>query len=281
MRAYFRVGRFTSCLKIVLGFRSIFPFFVYDLLAYFTMYEFCMVPHGQPFTEAAVDDWIRLQKSGESRLEAEGDSVVYVNPTLDDVRQSTFLRFVKIGLDGGMARYAHDTARYKDLILRKVPFQNASVIVRVVHEALDNSRHVECLLDGYGLIYNSTHSASERLRGWQLRDSVLKALRSGWQASRNTKIVLTRAGSTDVLEPGVLVWIPPDSSLPGISSTLLKKRPSAANDMPNRKKPHADMVRPSAATESHSVKKRPAAASHATTETSASSSVPAAAMALR
>ena len=264
-------------------FRSIFPFFLfaYDLLAYFMMYEFCMVPHGQPFTEAAVDDWIRLQKSGESRLEAEGDSVVYVNPTLDDVRQSTFLRFVKIGLDGGMARYAHDTARYKDLILRKVPFQNASVIVRVVHEALDNSRHVECLLDGYGLIYNSTHSASERLRGWQLRDSILKALRSGWQASRNTKIVLTRAGSTDVLEPGVLVWIPPDSSLPGISSTFLKKRPSAASDMPNRKKPHAAKVRPSAATESHSVKKRPAAASHATTETSASSSVPAAAMALR
>ena len=240
-----------------------------------------MVPHGQPFTEAAVDDWIRLQKSGELRLEAEGDSVVYVNPTLDDVRQSTLLRFVKIGLDGGMARYAHDTARYKDLILRKVPFQNASVIVRVVREALDNSPHVECLLDGYGLIYNSTHSASERLRGWQLRDSILKALRSGWQASRNTKIVLTRAGSTDVLEPGVLVWIPPDSSLQGISSTFLKKRPSAANDMPNRKKPHAAKVRPSAATESHSVKKRPAAASHATTETSASSSVPAAAMALR
>jgi hypothetical protein len=226
------------------------------------MYEFCMVPHGQPFTEAAVEDWILLQKSGESRLEAEGDSVVYVNPTLDDVRQSTLLRFVKIGLDGGMARYAHDTAKYKDLVLRKVPFHNASVVVRVVHEALDNSRHVECLLDGCGIIYNSSHSASERLRGWQLRDSILKALRSGLQASRNTKIVLTRAGSTDVLEPSVLVWKPPDSSLPGISSTLLKKRPSAANDMPNRKKPWADKVRPSAATEAHSVKKRPAAASN-------------------
>ena len=49
------------------------------------MYEFCMVPHGQPFAGAAVDDWILLQKSGELRLEAEGDSVVYVNRTLDDV----------------------------------------------------------------------------------------------------------------------------------------------------------------------------------------------------
>ena len=65
---------------------------------YCLMYEFCTVPHGQPFTEAAVDDWILLQKSGELRLEAEGDSVVYVNRTLDDVAQSTFLRYVKIGL---------------------------------------------------------------------------------------------------------------------------------------------------------------------------------------
>jgi len=276
------------------------------------MYEFCVVPHGQPFTGAAVDDWILLQKSGELRLGAEGDSVVYVNRTLDDVDQSTFLRFVKIGQDGDMARYAHDAARYKDLMLRKVPFQNASVIVRVKRGALDNSRHVECLLDGCGIIYNSTHSASERLRGWQLRNSILEALRSGWQASCNTKIVLARAGSTEVLEPGLLVWIPPDSCLPGISSTHLKKRPSAAIDMPNRKKPWADKVRPSAATEAHSVKKRPAAASnvpqayaasdisaasdirqaqqssHATTETrkvrkrpSGSSSVPSAAMALR
>ena len=159
-------------------------------------------------------------------------------------------------------------------------------------------------------IYNSTHSASERLRGWQLRDSILEASRSGWQASCDTKIVLTRAGSTEVLEPGLLVWIPPDSCLPGISSTRLKKRPSAANDMRNRKKPWEDKVRPSVATETHSVKKRPAAASnvpkvkirisaasdirqaqqssHATTEIrkvrkrpSASSSVPSAAMALR
>jgi hypothetical protein len=249
------------------------------------MYEFCMVPHGQPFTGAAVDDWILLQKSGELRLEAEGDSVVYVNRTLEDVDQSTILRFVKIGLDGDMARYAHDTGRYNDLMLRKVPLQNVSVIVRVKRGALDNSRHVECLLDGCRIIYNSTHSASERLRGWQLRDSILEALRSGWQASCNTKIALTRAGSTKVLEPGHLVWIPPDSCLP-------------------------DKVRPSVATETHSVKKRPAAASnvpkvkmcisaasdirraqqssHATTETrkvrnrpSASSKVPSAAMALR
>ena len=88
------------------------------------------------------------KKSGELRLEAEGNSVVYVNRTLDDIAQSTFLRFVKIGLDGDMVRYAHDTARYNDLMLRKVPLQNASVIVRVKHGALDNSRHVECLLDG-------------------------------------------------------------------------------------------------------------------------------------
>jgi hypothetical protein len=158
------------------------------------MYEFCTVPHGQPFTEAAVDDWILLQKSGELRLEAEGDSVVYINRTLDDIDQGTFLRFVKIGPDGDMVRYAHDTARYNDLMLRKVPLQNASVIVHVKHGALDNSRHVECLLDGCGIIYASTHSASERLRGWQLRDSILEALRSGWQASCNTKVVLTRAG---------------------------------------------------------------------------------------
>ena len=109
--------------KSCFAFKSFLSFFLaYDHLEYFMMYEFCMVPHGQPFTEAAVDDWIRLQKSGELRLEAEGDSVVYVNRTLDDVGQSTFLRFVKIGLDGDMARYAHDTARYNDLMLRKVPF---------------------------------------------------------------------------------------------------------------------------------------------------------------
>ena len=251
---------------------------------YCLMYEFCTVPHGQPFTEAAVDDWILLQKSGELRLEAEGDSVVYVNRTLDDIDQGTFLRFVKIGPDGDMVRYAHDTARYNDLMLRKVPLQNASVIVHVKHGALDNSRHVECLLDGCGIIYTSTHSASERLRGWQLRDSILEALRSGWQASCNTKVVLTRAGSTEVLGPCALVWIPPDSCLPGISSTHLKKRPSTANDMPNRKKPWADTGNPSAATEARSVKKR----STATTETrklrkrpSASSSVSSAAMALR
>ena len=279
------------------------------------MYEFCTVPHGQPFTEAAVDDWILLQKSGELRLEAEGDSVVYVNRTLDDIDQGTFLRFVKIGLDGDMARYAHDTARYCDLMLRKVPLQNATVMVRVKRGAL---RHVECLLDGCGIIYNPTHWASERLRGWQLRDSILEALRSGWQASCNTKIVLIRAGSTEILKLSLLVWIPPDfghpradqSCLPGISSTHLKKRPSAAIDMRNRKKPWEDKVRPSVAIETRSVKKRPAAASnvpkvkmcisaasdirqaqqssHATTETrkvrkrpSASSSVPSAAMALR
>ena len=275
-----------------------------------------MVPHGQPFTEAAVDDWILLQKSGELRLEAEGDSVVYVNRTLDDIDQGTFLRFVKIGLDGDMARYAHDIGRYNDLMLRKVPLQNASVIVRVKHGALDNSRHVECLLDGCGIIYNSTHSASERLRGWQLRDSILEALRSGWQASCNTKIALIRAGSTEVLKLSLLVWIPPDfghpradqSFFPVISSTHPKKRPSTANDMPNRKKPSADKVSPSSATETRGVKKRPTAASnvteicisaasdirqrkqssHATTETrklrtrpSASSSVPSAATALR
>ena len=237
-----------------------------------------------------------MQKSGELRLEAEGDSVVYVNRTLDDVAQSTFLRYVKIGLDGDMVRYAHDTGRYDDFMLRKVPLQNASVIVRVKHGALDNSRHVECLLDGCGIIYTSTHSASERLRGWQLRDSILQALRLGWQASCNTKIVLTRAGSTEVLGPCLLVWIPPDSCLPGISSTHLKKRPSTANDMPNRKKQWADKGCPSAATEARSVKKRPTASdirqvqqsSHATTETrqvrrrpSASSSVPSMAMALR
>ena len=121
---------------------------------------------------------------------------------------------------------------------------------------------------------------------------------------------MTRAGSTEVLGPCLLVWTPPDSCLPGISSTHLKKRPSTANDMPNRKKPWADKVRPSAATEACSVKKRPAAADnvpkvkicisaasdirqgqqslHAKTETrkvrkrpSASSSVPSAAIALR
>jgi len=122
------------------------------------------------------------------------------------------------------------------------------------------------------------------LRYWQLRDSILEALRSGWQASCNTKVVLTRAGSTEVLGPCLLVWTPPDSSLPGISSTHLKKRPSTANDMLNRKKPWADTGNPSSATEACSVKKR----STATTETrklrkrpSASSSVSSAAMALR
>jgi hypothetical protein len=170
-----------------------------------------------------------------------------------------------------MVRYAHDTAVYDDLTLRKVPLQNANVIVHIKHGALDNSRHVECLLDGYGIIHNSTHSANERLRGWQLRDIILKASRSGWQASRNTKIVLIRAGSTEILKLSLLVWIPPDfghpradeSCLLGTPSAHLKKRPSAANDMQDHKKPTSvasDVrevkMRPSAATETRGVKKR-------------------------
>ena len=136
IRAYFRLGRLTIFLKVVLR-SDLFSLisFAYDHLEYFLMYEFCMVPHGQPFTGAAVDDWALLQKSSELRLEAEGESVVYVNRTLDDVDQSTFLRFVKIGLDGDMVRYAHDIARYNDLMLRKVPLQNAYVMVRVKHES--------------------------------------------------------------------------------------------------------------------------------------------------
>ena len=137
-----------------------------------------MVPHGQPFSGSAVSDWILLQKSGEVRLQAEGDSVIYVNRRLDYLDQSNFLRYVKIGLESDVMRYSHDTAVYDDLMLRKVPLQNANVIAHIKRGALDNSRHVEYLLDGYGIIHNSTHSANERLRGWQLRDVILTALRS-------------------------------------------------------------------------------------------------------
>jgi hypothetical protein len=144
-----------------------------------------------------------------------------------------------------MMRYSHDTGVYRDLMLGKIPFQFANVIVHIKRRALDNFRDVECVLDGYGLVYNATYSSNERLRGYQLRDAILQSLHSNGQASGNTKIALVRSGSNEVIKLSLLVWIPSDfgrhkgkaKSLPELLTTHVQKRPSAASVPPKRQKP--------------------------------------------
>ena len=91
------------------------------------MYEICMVPYGLPFLGATVDDWVALGKSSESGLIENGDSAIYVN--LGDYRisacTSNTVKYVKIGVESSMARYAHSRAEcnlvYDDFMIPEIP----------------------------------------------------------------------------------------------------------------------------------------------------------------
>ena len=116
-----------------------------------------MVPHGSPFRDADPDDWIALGKSSESRLEHDDNAVLYINPL---GRESRALKYIKIGVDQGMARYARSVAMYEgydDMVLRMVPLQNAVVRVDVRECPTSRSRKLECRFQGSSAVFSQSH----------------------------------------------------------------------------------------------------------------------------
>ena len=173
------------------------------------LYEFCLVSHGSPFRGATVYDWIALGKSSESRLVADDNAALYINP-LGRLSRGA-LKYIKIGVDQGMARYAHSGAvyeEYDDVVLRKVPLQIAVVSVDVIACPWRRTRELECRLQGCDVIFSDTYSECENLRAFKLQDNLLTALRSRGRASCNTKIVLIRVGLKTVISPAAFVWDP-------------------------------------------------------------------------
>ena len=168
-----------------------------------------MVPHGSPFRDADADDWIALGKSSESRLEHDDNAALDVNPL---GRESRALKYIKIGVDQGMARYAHSSAMYEeydDIVLRMVPLQNAVVRVDVRECPTSRSRKLECRFQGSSAVFhNHTYPLRQNLRAFRLQDILLTALRSRGQASCNTKIVLVRVGPERVISPAAFLWEP-------------------------------------------------------------------------
>ena len=170
------------------------------------MYEFCMVPHGSPFRDAASDDWIALGKSSEMRLIHDVEAAIYINCL---GMASRALQYIKIGVDHGMARYAHSRAMYEeydDMVLRMVPLQNAVVGVDAVHCPSSRTRKLECRFQCGDLVYRDTYSVSANFRALSLQEILLSALRSRGQASCNTKIVLVQVGSERVIKPDDFLW---------------------------------------------------------------------------
>ena len=164
-----------------------------------------MVPHGSPFRDATVDDWMALGKSNESRLFADDNAALYINPL---GRECRALKYIKIGVDQGMARYAHSMALYEeydDMVLRMVPLQNAVVRVKVLECSSSRSRKLECRFQDGNLVHSETYGERENLRAFRLQDILLTALRSRGQASCNTKIVLVQER---VILPSAFLWEP-------------------------------------------------------------------------
>ena len=173
------------------------------------IYDFCMVPHGSPFRDAAADDWIALGKSSESRLIDDDNAALYIKPL---GMGSRALKYIKIGVEHGMARYAHSLAMYEeydDMVLRMVPSQNAVVRVDVLHCLATRSRKLECRFQGSNVVFHShTYPLRESVRAFRLQDILLTALRSRNQASCNTQIVLVRVGPETVISPAAFLWEP-------------------------------------------------------------------------
>ena len=173
-----------------------------------------MVPHGSPFRDAAADDWIVLGKWSESRLIIDDNAALYINSF---GRENRALKYIKIGVDHGMHRYAHSRAKdgeYDDLVLRKIPLQNGIVKVDVVHCPSSRSRKLECRFQGGEVFHSHTYPERENLRTFSLQDILLTALRSRGQASCNTKIVLVRVGTDRVIKPDAFVWQPGEIHFP-------------------------------------------------------------------
>ena len=178
------------------------------------IYEFCMVSHGSPFRDAAADDWIVLGKWSESRLIIDDNTALYINPF---GRENRALKYIKIGVDFGMPRYAHSRGNYEeydDIVLRKIPLQNGIVTVDVVHCPSSRSRKLECRFQGGDVFHSHTYSEHQNLRTFSLQDILLTALRSRGHASCNTKIVLVRVGTDRVMKPDAFVWQPGEIHFP-------------------------------------------------------------------
>ena len=164
-----------------------------------------MVPHGSPFRDATVDDWIALGKSNESRLFADDNAALYINPF---GMENKALKYIKIGVDQGMARYANSVAmytEYDDMVLRVVPLQNAVVRVNVLECPSSRSRKLECRFQGGDLVHSESYGERQNLRAFRLQDIILTALRSRGQASCNTNIVLVQER---VILPAAFLWKP-------------------------------------------------------------------------
>ena len=81
------------------------------------MFEFCMVPRGDPFIEANVTDWCVLGKSSELRLIDNGDASIFINPPGAD---NTFLKYNKVRVEQGMSRYDHNTCMLTSFYVRPI-----------------------------------------------------------------------------------------------------------------------------------------------------------------
>ena len=169
------------------------------------MFEFCVVPRGDPFIEANVTHWSVLGKSSELRLIDNGDASIFINPPGAD---NTFLKYNKVGLEQGMARYEHSASMCADVVLRKIYLITARVELNVRRSTIHNTCRLEWSLEGVGVIHTSSHSERERVRASCFRHTLMAALRSRGYANCDTSVVLVRSINGAVIKDNDLLWVP-------------------------------------------------------------------------
>ena len=169
------------------------------------MFEFCMVPRGDPFLAANVTDWRVLGKSSELRLIDDGDASIFINPPGAD---NTFLKYNKVVLEQGMSRYERSTSLYADVVVRKTYLKTARVEVNIRRSSTHNARSLEWSFEGAGIIHTSSHLERERVRASYFRHTLMAALRSRGHANCDTRIVQVRANAGAIAKDTDLLWVP-------------------------------------------------------------------------